>query len=68
MIFRSVRKSAVHCHRTPWTVPKRYLEVTNLREPPPNVVDRHAVVVGLWWTRECRSEKILSDGPAYSEK
>jgi hypothetical protein len=27
------------------------MEVTGRREPPPNAVDRHAVVVGLWWAQ-----------------
>ena len=51
MIFRSVPKPAVHRHRSSWAVPKRFLEVTNPREPSPNAVDRHAGVVGLWWTQ-----------------
>jgi hypothetical protein len=27
------------------------LEGTDRRKPPPNAVNRHAVVVGLWWAR-----------------
>jgi hypothetical protein len=44
----------------------RFSEVADRREPPPNAVKRHAVVVGLWWTQsECRNEKkILSDRTA----
>lgn len=35
MIFRSVRNSAVHRHRVRWAKSKRFLEVTDRREPPP---------------------------------
>jgi hypothetical protein len=51
MVFRSVPKPVVHRHKPPWAESKRFLEVTYRREPLPNAVDRHAVVVGLWWTQ-----------------
>ncbi len=34
MIFRSVPKPAVIRHRAPWAESKRFLEVTDLHEPP----------------------------------
>jgi hypothetical protein len=49
MIFRSVRDPAINCHRAPWTVSKRFVEVTYHREPPPNAGNRPGVVVALWW-------------------
>ncbi len=48
MIFRSVRNPTVHRHRERWAEPKRFLEVAVRRKPPPNAVNRHAVVVALW--------------------
>jgi hypothetical protein len=72
MIFRSVRDPTVTRHRARRAVSKRFLEVTARREPPPNAVSRHAVVVGLWWRcggrREYRNEKkIPSDGTAQDD-
>jgi hypothetical protein len=51
MIFRSVPKPTVNRHRARWAVSKRFLEDTDPREPPPNAVNRHAVVVALWWAQ-----------------
>jgi hypothetical protein len=51
MIFRSVPKPTVHRHRAPWAESKRVLEITDRREPPLDAVNRHAVVVGLWWAQ-----------------
>jgi hypothetical protein len=51
MIFRSVPDPTIHRHRTPQAESKRFLEVTDIREPPGNAVGRHAVVVQLWWTQ-----------------
>ena len=48
MIFRSVPKPAVRRRGTLWAVTKRFFEVAARRGPPPNAVNRHAVVVGLW--------------------
>jgi hypothetical protein len=49
MIFRSVQNPTVHYHRAPWAVSKRFSEIPDRREPPPNAMDRHPVVVALWW-------------------
>ncbi len=51
MIFRFVPKPTVNRHRAPWAESKRFLEVTDRRDPPVNAVGRHAVVVGLWWAK-----------------
>jgi hypothetical protein len=51
MIFRSVRKPTVHRHRGRWAVSKRFLEVIDPRETPPNAVNRPGVVVALWWAQ-----------------
>jgi hypothetical protein len=47
MIFRSVPDPTVHRHGAPWAVSKRFVEVTDPREPPPNAGNRHGVVVAL---------------------
>src|SRR5215211_2116801 len=57
MIFRSVPKPTVNRHRAPWAESKRFLEVTDLREPPGNAKSRHAVVVGLWWAQRVPERK-----------
>lgn len=49
MIFRSVPKRAVHRHLASWAESKRFSEVTDRIEPSANAMDRHAVVVQLWW-------------------
>ena len=49
MIFRSVPKPAVHLRRKPRAASRRFLGVAVHRKQPPNAVDRHAVVVRLWW-------------------
>jgi hypothetical protein len=43
-------------------------ELATRRKPPLNAVNRHTVVVGLWWTQRARNKKILSDGTAQDEK
>jgi hypothetical protein len=51
MILRSVRKATVNRHWATWAESKRFFAILDRREPPPNAVNRHAVVVGLWWVQ-----------------
>jgi hypothetical protein len=51
MIFRSVPNPTVNPRRVPRAESKRFLEVTDRREPPLNAGNRHGIVVALWWAQ-----------------
>jgi hypothetical protein len=70
MIFRFVLKPAVNRHRPPWAESKRLLEAAHRRGPPPNAMDRHAVVVGSWWAQRVpeREDSEQWNGPGRGKK
>src|SRR5215212_10818000 len=63
-------KPAVNRHRPPWAESKRLLEAAHRRGPPPNAMDRHAVVVGLWWAQRVpeREDSEQWNGPGRGKK